>query len=329
MKRTGLVVPLVVTVGVVLPLLAPAQPRTKVARIGILWGGDTPFAMPYIDAGRRALGELGYVEGRDVVAEIRLGERKPGAVDALATDLVDRKVDVIIAAGDTAIFAARRATNTIPIVMIAAGDPVKAGLAASFARPGGNVTGMTFLTRELAGKRLEMLKEAVPSMSRVAVLWNPDNPGGSSDLQATRAAAENLKVTVQSFEARQVAELEPAFKAMAAARVNAVIALTDPLTATLAGRLIAELALKTRLPLVCDLSEFTRAGALLSYGPSLLAMAGRSAVFVDKLLKGAKAAELPIEQPTRFELTINLKTADALGVTIPSTLAVQADELIR
>jgi putative ABC transport system substrate-binding protein len=285
--------------------------------------------MPYLDAGRRALSDLGYVEGRDVVAEIRLGERKPGAVDTLAADLVDRKVDVIIAAGDTAIFAAQRATHIIPIVMMAAGDPVKAGLAANFARPGGNVTGMTFMTSELAGKRLEMLKEAVPSTSKVAVLWNPDNPGGSSDLQATRAAAENLKVTVQSFEARQVAELEPAFKAMAAARVNAVIALTDPLTATFAGRLIAELALKTRLPLVCDLSEFARAGALLSYGPSLLAMARRSVVFVDKLLKGAKAAELPIEQPTRFELTINLKTADALGVTIPSTLVVQADELIR
>src|SRR5438105_3029696 len=177
MKRTIFAVSLAVTLSV-LPLLAIGQQRTHAARIGVLWGGETAFAAPYIEAGRRALAHLGYVEGRDVIAEIRLGERKPGAVDALAVDLVERKVDVIIAAGDPSIRAARRATGTIPIVMVAAGDPVSAGLAASLARPGGNVTGMTFLSSELAGKRMELLKTAVPTASRVAVLWNPDNPGG-------------------------------------------------------------------------------------------------------------------------------------------------------
>jgi putative tryptophan/tyrosine transport system substrate-binding protein len=320
---------LIVTLTLVIPLLAATQQPTKVPRIGVLWGGETTFAAPYVDAGRRALGDLGYVEGRDFIAEIRFGERKPGALDTLAADLVERKVDVIIAAGDPAILAARRATSTIPIVMVAAGDPVRAGLAASLARPGGNVTGMTFLTSELAGKRLELLKEAVPTASRVALLWNPDNPGGTPDLQATRAAAASLKVMLQSFEVRTVADFEQTFKLMANARVNAAIALTDPVTANFSGKLIADQALKTRLPLVCDLSEFARTGALLSYGPSLLSMAQRSAVFVDKILKGVKPAELPVEQPTKFELAINLKTAKALGLTIPQSLLMRADEVIQ
>jgi len=329
MKRLVFAAALVGTLSLLFPLLAMAQQRPKVAHVGVLWGGETAFATPYVEAGRRALADLGYVEGRDLIAEIRFGERKPGALDTLAADLVERKVDVIIAAGDPAIVAIRRATSTIPIVMVAAGDPVRAGLAASLARPGGNVTGMTFLTSELAGKRLELLKEAVPTASRVAVLWNPDNPGGPPDLQATRAAAESLKVTLQLFEVRKVADFEPAFKLMANARVNAVIALTDPVTANFSGKLIADQALKIRLPLISDLAEFARTGALLSYGPSLLAMARRSAVFVDKLLKGAKAADLPIEQPTTFELTINLKTANALGVTIPQSILIRADEVIR
>jgi len=327
MKRMLFAVLLVVTLSVV-PLLAIGQQRTKVARIGVLWGGETAFAAPYLEAGRRALGELGYVEGRDFVAEIRLGERKPGAVEPLAADLVERKVDVIIAAGDPAIHAARRATGTIPIVMVAAGDPVRAGFAASLARPGGNVTGMTFLSSELAGKRLELLKQAVPTASRVAVLWNPDNPGGPADLRATQAAADTLKMTLRSFEVHKVSDFELAFQLMTDARTQGVIALTDPVTSNRAGKVIADLAVKNRLPLICDLSEFTRSGALLSYGPSLLSMARHSAVFVDKILKGAKAADLPIEQPTKFELVVNLKTANALGVTIPPSLLARADDVI-
>ena len=236
---------------------------------------------------------------------------------------------MIVAAGDPAIQAARRATATIPIVMVAAGDAVRSGLAASISRPGGNVTGMTFLSSELAGKRLGILKEAVPSASRVALLWNPDNPGGPPDFRATQAAAEILRLTLQSVEARKSADFEGAFKHMTDERVQALVVLTDPVTSTFAGRVVADLALKNRLPTICDLAEFTRSGALMSYGPSLLSMAQRSAAFVDKILKGAKPGEIPIEQPTKFELVINLKTAKAIGVTIPPSLLARADEIIQ
>jgi putative ABC transport system substrate-binding protein len=329
MKRSKLAAAIVVGLTLVVPFLALAQQGPKVARIGVLWGGETAFGTPYLEAARRALVELGYVEGRDFVVEVRFGERKPGAVDALAADLVQRKVDVIVAAGDPSIHAARRATGTIPIVMVAAGDPVRGGLAASLARPGGNVTGMTFLSSELAGKRLELLKAAAPTASRVAVLWNPDNPGGLPDFRATQAAAESLRITIQSVEARKTAEFERAFKVMTDERAQAVVVLTDPVTSLLAGKVVADFSLKNRLPLMCDLREFTRSGALMSYGPSLLAMAQRSAAFVDKILKGAKPGDLPIEQPTTFELVINLKTAKALGLTIPPSLLARADEVIE
>jgi len=311
------------------PRASEAQQAGKPAHIGVLWGGETAFGLPYLEAARRALIDLGNVEGKDFVVDVRFGERKPGAVDALAADLVQRKVDVIVAAGDPAIMAARRATGTIPIVMVAAGDPVRRGLAASLARPGGNVTGMTFLTSELAGKRLELLKQAVPTISRVAVLWNPDNPGGLPDFQATQAAAQTLKIAVQSVEAQKVADFEHAFKVMTDANVQAVVVLTDPVTSNMAGRVVADLAVKNRLPSMCDLTEFTRSGALMSYGPGLLSMAQRSAAFVDKILKGAKPGDLPIEQPTKFELVINLKTAKALGVTIPPSVLGRADEVIQ
>jgi putative ABC transport system substrate-binding protein len=270
---------------------------------------------------------MGYSEGRDFLVEARFGERQI-AVDTLAADLVERKVDIIIAAGDTAIRAARRATTTTPIVMVAAGDPVKSGLAASLARPGGNVTGMTFLTSELAGKRLELLKQAVPAAVRVGVVWNPENPGGPADLEAARVAAERLRVTLQSFEVHKVPEFEAAFKAMTDARIQAAVVLTDPVTSNVAGKIIADLALKYRLPMVCDLQEFTRAGALLSYGPSLRSMAQRSAWFVDKILKGAKPGDLPIEQPTTFELAVNTRTARSLGITLPPSVVTRADLVV-
>jgi putative ABC transport system substrate-binding protein len=310
------------------PSIALGQSTTRQPRIGVLWGGDTPFALPYLETGRRALYDLGYAENKDFLVDARFGERKPGAVDALAAELRDSKVDVIIAAGDTAIRAARRATTTIPIVMIAAGDPVKSGLATSLARPGGNVTGMTFLTSELAGKRLQLLKEMVPTAARVGVLWNPDNPGGPADLDATRHAGESLKMTVQSFEVPKVAEFDAAFRRMSDAGVQAVAVLTDPVTSNYAGKVVADLALKHRLPTVCDLQEFTRSGALLSYGPSLRSMAQRSAVFVDKILRGAKPGDVPIEQPTSFELAVNVKTAKSLGVTVSPGLLARADHVV-
>lgn len=311
------------------PLSAFAQQTNKVPRIGVLWGGPAEFARPYVEAGRRVASELGYVEGRDFIAELRFGERRPGAVDALAAELAQIKVDVIVAAGDPAILAARRATTTIPIVMVAAGDPVRGGLVASLARPGGNITGMTFLSRELAAKRLEILKEVVPKASRVAVLWNPDNPGGLLDFKATQAAADILRLTLQSFEVRKVADFEPAFKAMAEWPAHAIVVLTDPVTSAFAGRPIAELAIKGRLPIMCELREFAVEGGLIAYGPSLLAEAQRAAVYVSKILKGANPADLPVEQPTQFGLIINLKTAKALGLTIPQSVLVRADEVIE
>ena len=329
MKRSVFAGSIVVILSVVLPVFALAQQTAKVPRIGVLWGGETTFALPYLEAARRALIDLGYVDGKDFIAEPRFGERKPGAIDTLAAELVQRKVDVIVAAGDPSIHAARRATTTIPIVMIAAGDPVKSGLVTSLGRPGGNLTGMTFLSSELAGKRLEMLKQAVPTASRVAILWNPENPGGPADFKATQAAAESLKLTLQSVEVRKSADFERAFKSMTDEHVHAVVVLTDPVTSTLAGKVVADLAAKSRLPTMSDLREFTLSGALMSYGPSLLSMAQRSAVFVDKILKGAKPAELPVEQPTKFELVINLKTAKALGVTIPPSLLARADDVMQ
>jgi ABC-type uncharacterized transport system substrate-binding protein len=327
MDRRLFIQVLVAGVSAVGPREVAAQQPTKLPRIGVLWGGDTPFALPYLEAGRRSLTEMGYAEGRDFLVEARFGERRI-TVDTLAADLVERKVNVIIAAGDTAIHAARRATATIPIVMVAAGDPVKSKLATSLAHPGGNVTGMTFLTSELAGKRLELLKQAVPTVARVGVLWNPENPGGPADLDAARLAAERFKVTLQSFEVQKVPEFEAAFKMMTDARTQAVVVLTDPVTSNVAGKVVSDLALKYRLPLVCDLQEFTRAGALLSYGPSLRSMAQRSALFVHKILKGAKPGDLPIEQPTNFELAVNTNTAKTLGITLPASLVTRADLVV-
>jgi ABC-type uncharacterized transport system substrate-binding protein len=311
------------------PLAAEAQQAGKVPRIAVLWGGNATFAEPYVEAGRRAMGELGYVEGRNFITEPRFAERKPGAIEILAADLVALRVDAIVAAGDPAIRTAQRATTTIPIVMVAAGDPVRAGFVTSLARPGGNVTGMTFLSRELSGKRLEILKEAVPAASRVAVLWNPDNPGGQINFDATQAAAKELGLTLQSFEARAVPELERAFGAMADKHIQAVVVLTDPVMANFAGRVVADLATKHRMPTVCELQEFTKEGGLVSYGPSLRSMARRTAVYIDRILKGAKAADLPVEQPTKFELAVNLKTAKTLGLTIPPSLLLRADEVIE
>ncbi len=328
-SRHTLLCALLVSGLLIAPLAARAQQAGKVPRVGVLWGGPAAFAKPYVEAGRRALGELGYVEGRDFVGEYRFGERKPGAVNVLAGELIRVPVDVIIAAGDPAIHAARRATTTIPIVMVAAGDPVRSGLVASLARPGGNVTGMTFLSRDLVAKRLEILKEAVPAASRVAVLWNPDNPGGHLDLEAAQEAARALKLEPpQSFEVRSVADVERAFGAMLDKQVQAITLLTDPVSAS-AGRLVSDLATKHRLPMMCELREFTDSGCLLSYGPSLLSMAQRTAFYVDKILKGAKPGDLPVEQPTNFQMVINMKTAKALGLTLPQSLLRRADQLVE
>jgi ABC-type uncharacterized transport system substrate-binding protein len=309
---------------------AEAQQRSKIPLIGALNGTTPSFSQPYIEAGQRALRELGYVEGKNLHIEYRFGEGQADQLPGLAAELVKLRVDVIVAAGDPAIDAARHATSTIPIVMVAAGDPVGGGWVASLAHPGGNITGTTFLSSELAGKRLELLKETAPKASRVAVLWNPNNPGWGPDFRETKVAGEQLGLRLQSVEARSLQELEGAFSAMIREKAMALIVLSDP---WFFGRTrreqIVGFAAKSRLPSMYELREFVDDGGLMSYGPSLLDMCERAAYYVDKILKGAKPSDIPVERPTKFEFIINLKTAKQIGVTIPQSVLFRADKVIK
>lgn len=309
--------------------ITEAQQRTKVPLIGAITGPSSSVAPPYIEAGRRGLRELGYVEGQNIAIEYRFGGGRGSAAErlpVLAAELVNLKVDVIVAVGDPAIYAAKKATTTIPIVMTAAGDPVAGGLVASLARPGGNITGTTFLSSELAGKRLELLREAVPKASRAVALWNPKNPGGSLDLKETQVAARAMGVALQVLEVQDPKEFDRAFSAMT--KPELLIVLTDPVTWS-NRREIVDLAAKHRLPAMYELREFVDTGGLMSYGPSLLAMVERAAFYVDKILKGAKPGDLPVERPTRFELIINLKAAKQIGLSIPPELLTRANTVIK
>jgi putative tryptophan/tyrosine transport system substrate-binding protein len=246
----------------------------------------------------------------------------------LAADLVRHKVDVIAAAGTLAPLAAKRVTTTIPIVMTAAGDPLGSGLVASLARPGGNVTGMSLMAPDLGAKRLELLKEAVPRLSRVAVLWNADNPYSVLVLKQTQAGGEKLGIDVRSLEVRGPDDFDAAFEAARALRPDALITVEDPLTADHRTR-IAEFTAQEQLPSLHGIREFVVAGGLISYGPNIADLFRRSAYYVDKILRGAKPADLPVQQPTKFELIINLKTAKTLGLAIPQSVLLRADEVIE
>ena len=307
--------------------IAEAQQPKKVPQIGVITGATSSFAPPYIEAARRGFFKLGYSEGQMAV-EYRFGEGKYRRLPELAAELVRLKVDVIVAVGDPAIYAAREATKTIPIVMMFAGNPVAGGLVASLARPGGNLTGTTFLTSELAGKRLELLKEVTPKASRTFVLWNPQNPGGSLDFRETEVGARQLGMTMESLEVRDSNEIDRAFAKIIGDLTHSLIVLTDPVTIR-NRKQIANLAIKNRLPSMYELRELVDDGGLMSYGPSLLSIIERTAFYVDKILKGAKAAELPVEQPTTFELYINLKTAKQIGITIPQSVLFRADKIIQ
>ena len=296
----------------------------KVARLGVLLFG-TPDTDAFSSI-RRGLSALGYVEGRNIVFEHRYAEGKPERLPDLASDLVRSKPDLIIAAGGDVAPFAKRATKTIPIVMITSADPVQGGLVASLARPGGNVTGVTFVSSDLAGKRLQFLKEAVPGVTRVAVLWNPDHPDG--EFPATEAAGRSLGVQVQSLEVRGRDDFTGAFAAANRERMEAVIVVSSRLM-TLNRARILDLAAQNRLLIVSGWGPWAAEGGLLSYGPDLDAVIRNSATYVDKILKGAKPADLPVEQPTKFELVINLKTAKALGLTIPPSVLARADEVIQ
>jgi putative tryptophan/tyrosine transport system substrate-binding protein len=308
---------------------AAAQPAGKVPRIGYLSQGFATDLMRagFLEAFRQGLRELGYVERQDIAIESRWTEGNDDRLPALAADLVRSKVDVIVTLGGAATQAAQQATRTIPIVMSLVNDPVGSGLVASLARPGGNVTGLTAISPDLLGKRVELLKEVVPKVSRVALLRNPDNPADAAMLREVAAAARALGVRLQTLEARNHQEIERAFAAMIRERAGALLILPDAIFQT-QRRQIAELAAKGRLPAVGRMREDAEAGCLMAYGANYRDLVRSAATFVDKILKGAKPGDLPVEQPTKFELVINLRTAKTIGLTIPPTLLQRADQII-
>jgi len=277
------------------------------------------------DAFRQTLREPGYTEGKNIVLEFRPAAQEGDPLENLAADLVRLNVDAIIAVADRAIRAARHATSTIPIVMCPSGDPVGEGFVSSLARPGGNITGLSILNPDLTGKRLEILKEIAPKVSRVAVLWGP---GAEAAFRASELAARALRIDVVGLKVSRAEDLDKAFEAAAKGRAQALLVAGGPATYGLRAR-ITELALKHHLPGMYYLPAFAHAGGLVVYGPSDIEYYRRAATYVDKILKGAKPADLPVEQPTKFELIINLKTAKALGLTIPPSLLQRADEVIQ
>jgi ABC-type uncharacterized transport system substrate-binding protein len=309
-----------------LPIAAQAQQPGKVYRIGRISAGEP---LPHLrDAFVDSLRALGWIEGKNVVYEDRYAENRLDRLPELAAELVGLKVDVITAAGTLAPLAAKRATATIPIVMTSAGDPLGSGLVASLARPGGNVTGLSLMAPDLGGKRLELLKEILPGLSRVAVVWNAANPYSALVFKETEHAAQALRIQVQSLEVRSPGDLDGALQAATRQHASALITVEDPLTLNHRQR-IADFAAKNRLPAIYGLREFVDAGGFMAYGAHIADLMRRSAGYVDKILKGAKPADLPVEQPTKFELIINLKTAKALGLTVPPTLLTRADEVIE
>ena len=309
---------------------AAAQPREKVPRVGYLSPGSPSdlARQRRFEAFRQGLRELGYVEGQNIAIEPRWAEGKYARYSALAADLVRLKVDVIVAVGGRATQDAQQATRTIPIVMPVVIDPLGSGLVASLAHPGGNVTGLTIMASDLVGKQFEVLKEVVPKGSRVALLWNPANPGSAPQVREAEGAARALGVRLQTLEARDPQEIDSAFAAMTKERAGALVVLSDAILLN-QRRQIAELAAKSRLPAVYTLREHAEAGGLMAYGANPLDLERRAATYVDKILKGAKPADLPVEQATKFELVINLKTAKALGLTIPPSLLQRADQVIE
>jgi putative tryptophan/tyrosine transport system substrate-binding protein len=305
----------------VAPVGAEAQPSTTISRIGLL----TDLAWEPL---REGLRDLGYIEGKNVVFELRRSDGRSERWPELATELVRLKVEVIVTQGTPATLAAKRATTTIPIVMVGTGDPLTTGLVASLARPRGNVTGSTQLGAGLATKRLEMLKETVPKLFRVAFLWNPANPDQKSHLHEVQVGARSLNVALQSTEVRNREDLELAFTTLMRERPSALLMTADSVHQRYIDDILM-FAAKNQLPAMYQLKENVERGGLMSYGASVPDLLRRTATYVDKVLRGAKPADLPVEQPTKFELVVNLKTAKALGLTIPPSLLARADQVIE
>lgn len=307
------------------PLVARAQHAEKARRIGWLFPGSITVIRPvFVDAFRG----LGWIEGKNVAFEIRAAGDRPDRLPELVAELVRLDVDVIVAGGTLAPLAAKRATSTIPIVMLGAGDPLGTGLVTSLAHPGGNVTGLSMMVTDMAGKRLQMLKELLPRMAKVAVLWNAANPYPARVFRQTQDAGRTFGIEVQSVEVRGPDDFDPAFEAAIRRRPDALIAVEDPLTMDRREEIV-QFGEKYRLPTMYGVREFVTIGGLMSYGVSVDDLYRRAAVYVDKILRGSKPADLPVEQPTKFDLTINLKTVKALGLTMPSLLLAQADEVIE
>ena len=306
------------------PLPAGAQPARKVPRVGVLGSARTPSW----EAFRAGLRELGHVEGQSIVVEYRWLEGAVDRASAAATELVDLKVDVIVAVSVPVIRAAQQATGTIPIVMAASFDAVDTGLVASLARPGGNTTGLTLLSTAVVGKRVELLREAVPELSRLAVLLGPPAPADPLLLREVQTAAEAMRIRLQVLRAGDSPEVERAFAAMTRGRAHGLLLSEHPFLFSPRAR-VAELVAKHKLPTMVSFKEFVKAGALMSYGADLADLYRRAAAYVDKILKGARPADLPVEQPTKFELVINLKTAKALRLTIAPSLLARADQVIE
>lgn len=304
---------------------AGAQQPGRVYKIGVLSAGRRPASTERPLS--KDMAKLGWVEGKNVVYEARWAEDHLERLPGLAAELVQLKVDVIYAIGTLAPLAAKHATTTIPIVMAAAGDPLGSGLVANFARPGGNVTGNSMMVAELGGRRLQMMKELRPGVSRVAIFWNAANPYSTNVFKATQDAAKTLRVQLQSLELRSPEDFNEAAESVLRQRAGALLVVEDPLTTDLRKQ-FADFAARSRIPALYGIKDFVEAGGLMSYGVSLEDLRRRAAVYVDKILRGAKPGDLPVQQPTQFEVVINRKAASALGLTIPQSVLVQATELI-
>jgi putative ABC transport system substrate-binding protein len=305
-----------------------AQAPAKAPRIGLLSPVSPSDAAPWHQAFRLGLRDLGWVEGKNLSIEYRYSEGRHDRLPDLAADLVRLKVDVIVVSFPPDALAAQKATRAIPIVMAAGGDPVAYGLIESLARPGGDVTGLSVMTAELVGKRLELLNEMVPKLSRVAVLWNPQGAPSKLGWKEIQLPAQQLGVQLHSLEVRNSNELDQAFESATRGRTGALVIMPDPVFTANLKRIVI-LAAKSRLPSIYHISEFADAGGLAAYGPDRADSFRRAATYVDKILKGAKPADLPVEQPTKFELVINVKTAKAIGITIPRTVLFRADRVIE
>jgi putative ABC transport system substrate-binding protein len=305
--------------------VADAQQRAKMSRIGILFYGSRD--QPHLQSFQQGLRDLGYVEGKNIALEYRYAEGNPDGLAALAADLVRLPVDVIVTTTSQGARTAQRATRTTPIVMTT-GDPIGSGLAATLAKPGGNVTGLTVLLADLSGKWLELLKETIPRVTRVAVLWSADESAGVTAFKETQAAALGFSLQLKAFEVDSVGKIAGAFSEIPKTGVQALLVILSPLM-TLNSKRIVDLAVKNRLPGMYATRQFVEEGGLMSYGPNIGDLYRRAAIYVDKILKGVNPAELPVEQPAKFEFFINLKTAKQIGVTIPPNVLARADKVIR